>query len=86
LYLGFNDQQREFTTGDYSPLLPQTVSASISQREKVEALRNCVREAGRSPLPSAKRRSRRPNLCAFNWTFLNLLMAATQKARTSARF
>lgn len=44
MYLGFNDQQREFTSADILTSFHKQVPLSISQREKVEALRNWLRE------------------------------------------
>jgi SpoVK/Ycf46/Vps4 family AAA+-type ATPase len=43
MYVGFN-AGREFTTGDIAAALKRQVPLSISQREKVEALRNWLRE------------------------------------------
>jgi len=44
MYLGFNDSQREFTTEDILASFQKQVPLSISQREKVEALRTWLRE------------------------------------------
>lgn len=44
MYIGFNDNRREFTTSDILLTLQHQVPLSVSQREKVEALRNWLRE------------------------------------------
>jgi len=44
MYIGFNDNRREFTTQDILASLERQVPLSISQRENVEALRSWLRE------------------------------------------
>ena len=44
MYIGFNDNQREFTTQDIRVSLRRQVPLSVSQRENIEALRNWLRE------------------------------------------
>ncbi len=44
MYLGFNDEKREFTTDDISGALKRQVPLSVSQREIIGALRNWLRE------------------------------------------
>lgn len=44
MYVGYNDQRREFTTDDISAALKRQVPLSVSQRETVGALRNWLRE------------------------------------------
>jgi len=44
MYIGFNDQQREFTTDDISAALRRQVPLSVSQREVIAGLRNWLRE------------------------------------------
>lgn len=44
MYVGFNDQRREFTTEDICGALKRQVPLSIAQRETVGALRNWLRE------------------------------------------
>ena len=44
MYIGFNDNQREFTTEDIHISLRRQVPLSVSQRENIEALRNWLRE------------------------------------------
>jgi len=44
MYLGFNDQRREFTTRDILFALHKQVPLSISQRETIEGLRDWLRE------------------------------------------
>ncbi|MBI4663162.1 MAG: AAA family ATPase [Verrucomicrobia bacterium] len=44
MYVGYNDQRREFTTEDISGALKRQVPLSVSQREIVGALRNWLRE------------------------------------------
>jgi len=44
MYIGFNDNQREFTTDDILTALKRQVPLSISQRERIAALRNWLRE------------------------------------------
>ncbi|MBM3836036.1 MAG: AAA family ATPase [Verrucomicrobia bacterium] len=44
MYVGYNDQRREFTTEDISAALKRQVPLSVSQREIVGALRNWLRE------------------------------------------
>ena len=53
MYVGFNDDQREFTTEDISEALKRQVPLSISQRETIEALRNWLQE-GRAQSASFK--------------------------------
>jgi SpoVK/Ycf46/Vps4 family AAA+-type ATPase len=43
MYVGFN-QNREFTTADLSQALKRQVPLSISQRERITALREWLRE------------------------------------------
>jgi ATP-dependent 26S proteasome regulatory subunit len=54
MYIGFNDQRREFTTLDVAEAIRRQVPLSVSQRETVTALRNWLQE-GR-----AQRASRLP--------------------------
>ena len=54
MYIGFNDNRREFTTADIVDSLDRQVPLSISQRENVEALRNWLRE-GRAQSASFQR-------------------------------
>jgi AAA+ superfamily predicted ATPase len=44
MYVGFNDAGREFTSADISTALKRQVPLSVSQRERVEALRNWLRQ------------------------------------------
>ncbi len=44
MYEGFNEQGREFTTADISAALGRQVPLSVSQRERIEALRAWLRE------------------------------------------
>jgi AAA+ superfamily predicted ATPase len=44
MYAGFNEQGREFTTADISAALGRQVPLSVSQRERIEALRAWLRE------------------------------------------
>jgi len=44
MYVGYNDQRREFTTEDISAALKRQVPLSVSQREVVGILRNWLRE------------------------------------------
>jgi SpoVK/Ycf46/Vps4 family AAA+-type ATPase len=44
MYIGFNDDQREFTTDDILLSLRRQVPLSVSQRETIEYLRNWLRE------------------------------------------
>ncbi|MEM5776538.1 MAG: hypothetical protein AAGU05_16160, partial [Anaerolineaceae bacterium] len=44
MYIGFNDNQREFTTQDILDAFRRQVPLSISQRETIEMLRNWLRE------------------------------------------
>jgi AAA+ superfamily predicted ATPase len=44
MYIGFNDDQREFTTADILLSLRRQVPLSVSQRETIEYLRNWLRE------------------------------------------
>jgi SpoVK/Ycf46/Vps4 family AAA+-type ATPase len=44
MYIGFNDQQREFNTEDIRAALKRQVPLSVSQRENIETLRNWLRE------------------------------------------
>jgi SpoVK/Ycf46/Vps4 family AAA+-type ATPase len=44
MYVGYNDQRREFTTEDISAALKRQVPLSVSQREIVGILRNWLRE------------------------------------------
>jgi AAA+ superfamily predicted ATPase len=44
MYVGFNDQMREFTTEDILHALDRQVPLSVSQRENVAALRSWLRE------------------------------------------
>ncbi len=44
MYIGFNDNQREFTTQDILESLRRQVPLSVSQRENIQALRNWLRE------------------------------------------
>jgi SpoVK/Ycf46/Vps4 family AAA+-type ATPase len=44
MYLAFNDGQREVATDDISQSLKRQVPLSISQRERIEQLRNWLRE------------------------------------------
>jgi SpoVK/Ycf46/Vps4 family AAA+-type ATPase len=44
MYIGFNDDQREFSTQDVLQSLRRQVPLSVSQRENIEALRNWLRE------------------------------------------
>ncbi len=44
MYVGFNDQQREFNTEDIRAALKRQVPLSVSQRENIEMLRNWLRE------------------------------------------
>ena len=54
MYIGFNDNRREFTTQDILASLERQVPLSISQRENVEALRSWLRE-GRAQSASFQR-------------------------------
>ena len=54
MYIGFNDNRREFTTQDVLASLERQVPLSISQRENVGALRNWLRE-GRAQSASFRR-------------------------------
>ncbi|PKO18528.1 MAG: AAA family ATPase [Chloroflexi bacterium HGW-Chloroflexi-10] len=53
MYMGFNDNQREFTTADIMVSLQRQVPLSISQRETITMLRNWLRE-GRAQSASFK--------------------------------
>ncbi len=44
MYIGFNDHQREFTTADIMTAVHKQVPLSISQRERIDTLRNWLRE------------------------------------------
>lgn len=44
MYIGFNDNQREFTTQDILDSLKRQVPLSVSQREAINALREWLRE------------------------------------------
>ena len=44
MYIGFNDQEREFTTEDILHALQHQVPLSVSQREQIEKLRTWLRE------------------------------------------
>lgn len=44
MYVGFNDNQREFTTADIADALERQVPLSVSQREAISALRDWLRE------------------------------------------
>ena len=44
MYIGFNDQRREFTTADILAAVKRQVPLSISQRETIGGLRNWLRE------------------------------------------
>ena len=44
MFLGFNDNLREFTTDDILHSIKRMVPLSVSQRENIEALRNWLRE------------------------------------------
>lgn len=44
MYLGFNDNRREFNTADILAALKRQVPLSVSQRETIESLRNWLRE------------------------------------------
>ncbi len=44
MYIGFNDNRREFTTEDILAALQKQVPISISQRENIEKLRDWLRE------------------------------------------
>ncbi len=44
MYIGFNDDQREFTTQDILESLRRQVPLSVSQRENIQSLRNWLRE------------------------------------------
>ncbi len=44
MYIGFNDDQREFTTQDILESLRRQVPLSVSQRENITALRSWLRE------------------------------------------
>jgi len=44
MYIGFNDDQREFTSQDILDAIRRQVPLSISQRETIEMLRNWLRE------------------------------------------
>lgn len=44
MYVGFNDEGREFTTADISAALKQQVPLSVSQRETINALRQWLKE------------------------------------------
>jgi SpoVK/Ycf46/Vps4 family AAA+-type ATPase len=44
MYIGFNDQEREFTTEDILNALKHQVPLSVSQREQIEKLRSWLRE------------------------------------------
>ena len=44
MYVGFNDQRREFTTEDIAEAIGRQVPLSVSQRETVAALRSWLRE------------------------------------------
>ena len=44
MYIGFNDQEREFTTEDILHALKHQVPLSVSQREQIEKLRSWLRE------------------------------------------
>jgi ATP-dependent 26S proteasome regulatory subunit len=44
MYIGFNDQRREFTTADILAAVRRQVPLSISQRETIGGLRNWLRE------------------------------------------
>lgn len=44
MYIGFNDEQREFTSQDILDAIRRQVPLSISQRETIEMLRNWLRE------------------------------------------
>jgi len=44
MYVGFNDKRREFTTEDIAAALKDIVPLSVSQRDRVEALRQWLRD------------------------------------------
>ncbi len=44
MYIGFNDNEREFTTQDILDALARQVPLSVSQRETISALREWLRE------------------------------------------
>jgi SpoVK/Ycf46/Vps4 family AAA+-type ATPase len=44
MYIGFNDNEREFTTQDILAALDRQVPLSVSQRETINALRDWLRE------------------------------------------
>lgn len=44
MYIGFNDDRREFTTDDICGALKRQVPLSVSQKETIEALRNWLQE------------------------------------------
>jgi hypothetical protein len=44
MYIGFNDNEREFTTQDILFALSRQVPLSVSQRETIGALRDWLRE------------------------------------------
>jgi SpoVK/Ycf46/Vps4 family AAA+-type ATPase len=44
MYIGFNDQQREFTTADILACIAKQVPLSVSQKENIQALRNWLKE------------------------------------------
>lgn len=44
MYIGFNDKQREFTSQDILSAIHKQVPLSISQRERIDALREWLRE------------------------------------------
>ena len=44
MYIGFNDNQREFTTEDVLKSIKRLVPLSVSQRETISSLRLWLRE------------------------------------------